>query len=247
MADPLLWAYGLVARPGPTGLQGLEGRPVEAVVCGELAVLASTVTFSVDELERRLEDLDALERMARAHDGVLEAAMEHGAVVPFRMCTMYASPEAIRDMLSATGEGFAALLSQLRGKEEWGVKAFALPRPAESPAERPASGMEYLARRRAQLELAEAGSEALAALAADVHASLADHASAAVVSRPHDRRLSGRDTEMLLNGAYLIAREDAERFAALVDTLRRRHEQDGLTLELTGPWPPYHFVAEPPA
>jgi hypothetical protein len=88
----------------------------------------------------------------------------------------------------------------------------------------------------------EASSEAVETAAAEVHVRLAQSASAAVLGRPQERRLSGRDAEMVLNGAYLVPRGEARDFAALVDALGRRHE--GLTLELTGPWPPYHFVAE---
>jgi hypothetical protein len=46
---------------------------------------------------------------------------------------------------------------------------------------------------------------------------------------------------MVLNGAYLLRRADSGAFAALVEELGRRHAD--VELELTGPWPPYHFVA----
>jgi hypothetical protein len=46
---------------------------------------------------------------------------------------------------------------------------------------------------------------------------------------------------MVLNASYLVERERTADFAGLVDALGR----DGLALELTGPWPAYHFVIEP--
>jgi hypothetical protein len=49
---------------------------------------------------------------------------------------------------------------------------------------------------------------------------------------------------MLLNASYLIPRDRAVEFASLVRALSDRHARHGLELELTGPWPPYHFVGE---
>jgi hypothetical protein len=251
MPESLLWAYGVVpgSQPPQVRVEGLEGRPVEPVVNAGLAVLASAVPsdrFSGDVLERRLEDIETLGRIARAHDRVLEVALQDGDVVPFRVGTLYETPEAMRDMLAAEADRFETILARVRGKVEWGVKGFAEPRAvAAAVQERPSSGREYLARRRAQLQHAEATGEAVATAAAEVHARLARSASAAVLAAPQDRRLTGRDTEMVLNGAYLVARDEAEDFAALVGSMERRHE--GLALELTGAWPPYHFVTEPPA
>jgi hypothetical protein len=244
-----LWAYGVVPGPraAPALPVGVEGRPVEAVWSGGLGVLASPVPsdrYSGAELQRRLEHFDTLEELARAHDHVLESALDAGDVIPFRMCTVFETPDAIRAMLESEGDRLRRTLAQLRGKTEWGVKAFARPRAAAAAAARPSSGTEYLTTRRAQREQAEAGSHALETAVAEIHTRLAQRASAAVVSRPQDRRLSGRDAEMLLNAAYLVPRDEAQDFAALVDDLGAG--ADDVELELTGPWPAYSFAAEAP-
>ena len=71
---------------------------------------------------------------------------------------------------------------------------------------------------------------------------LSEHAAAAVLSRPHDRRLAGRDETMVLNASYLVPDERLDEFRGLVADLEGRYREAGLELELTGPWPPYHFV-----
>jgi hypothetical protein len=80
---------------------------------------------------------------------------------------------------------------------------------------------------------------------AEIHARLSERAAAAALSRPQDRRLSGREAEMVLNAAYLVPTEEADAFRGVVEELGREHDPDGLQLELTGPWPPYHFVETP--
>jgi hypothetical protein len=244
MAD-LLWVYGVVpAGPGAPAIAGVEDAPVTMVRNGGLCALVGSVPasrFASGELERALENMGTLAALARAHDRVLEAALEAGDVVPFPLCTIFETPEAIQAMLAAREDDLSTALVRVCGMAEWGVKAFAVAREAVA-AGRPSSGTEYLARRRDERERATADAEELASVVAQVHAELAEHARAAVVARVQDRRLSGRDAEMLLNGAYLVPRDGASAFAEVVLALDERFA--GLTLELTGPWPPYRFVAE---
>jgi hypothetical protein len=247
--EPLLWVYGIVgASADPPADPRVDGRPVRLHRHAGVTALVSDVPrarYGERALKARLEDLGELEALARAHEATLQAAMAGGAVVPFRLCTIYASPERLDAMLDAERLELTAALERLDGMQEWGVKAFlheAAPVPA---AAEPATGTEYLSRKRARREAAEAGREAIETVVAEVHARLAERAAAAVLSRPQDRRLSGRDTEMVLNAAYLVPRDQAGAFRDAVSELGRRHEPDGVELELTGPWPPHHFVDPP--
>jgi len=244
--DAVLWAYGVVpaGQPPPDRTVGLEGRPVVGLAHGDLAVLASAVPageFRGAELDRRLEDLPTLGRLARAHDAVLEAALAEGDVIPFRLCTMFATRQAVEDMLAAERDRFSSALARVHGMAEWGVKAFAAAAAPPVAAGPPSSGTEYLARRRQERAAAEASRDATVDTASAIHAALAERSADAVLGRPQDRRLSGREAEMVLNGAYLLRRAESGAFAALVEELGRRHAD--VELELTGPWPPYHFVA----
>jgi Gas vesicle synthesis protein GvpL/GvpF len=245
VSETLLWVYGIVpaAFDAPLG-EGVDGRPVASHRHDNLTALVSEVPrvrFDEQALRARLEDVEDLEALARAHEGVLQGALRHGTVVPFRLCTIYASAERLDAMLDHEGAALAAALSRLDGMQEWGVKAF-LRTPAPVPAAAaPASGTEYLSRLREKRDATDEGETVVA----EVHARLTDGAAAAALSRPQDRRLSGRDAEMVLNGAYLLPADGVERFRSLVEELSRRHEPDGVELELTGPWPPHHFVATP--
>ena len=49
---------------------------------------------------------------------------------------------------------------------------------------------------------------------------------------------------MLLNGAYLVPVDREADFGSAVGDLQERFGADGVTFELTGPWPPYNFVDE---
>jgi hypothetical protein len=254
-ADPGtgLWVYGVVpgdAPEPPPDRTGVDGRPVRLVRRAGLAALVTDVPlreFGEEALAAELEDLDRLERLSRAHDAVLSAALERGDVAPLRLCTIYESAASLDAMLEREQATFAGTLAALKGKAEWGVKAYFEPSAgADADAvTAPASGADYLARKRERRAAAEATSDVIEGSVAEVHARLVERAAAAVLSRPHDRGLSGHDAEMVLNAAYLVPRDDGARFTALVDELAGRHAPDGLALETTGPWPPYHFVEAP--
>jgi len=248
--EALFWAYGIVPAPqgAPAAGMGVGGTPVAALPHGDIAALVSRVPaagFARGELERRLEDLDTLDVLARAHDGVLEAALEDGDVVPFAMCTMFETPAAILAMLGAEADRLSRALERVRGMAEWGVKGYAEPAEPAMSAAGASSGTEYLTRLRAQQERVAAGDRALESAVAEAHAELTLLAADAVLERPQDRRLSGRDAEMLFNASYLVPRDGTVAFASLVQALSDRHASRGLEFELTGPWPPYHFVTEP--
>jgi hypothetical protein len=243
-----LWAYGVLDGDAadPPERRGVDpAHDVELIRYAGLAAVVSEVPldeFDERGLQEALEDLDRLEVLARAHERVLDEALGHGAVVPFRMCTIYESPARVQEMLARERDHLTAALRRLRGMEEWGVKAYAVAGVAgvETAAE-PSSGTDYLSLKRADRETAEIARQVVDAAAEAVHAGLRERAADAVLSPPQTGPLAGHEGEMVLNAAYLVAEADVDGFRAFVADLAGRHAREGLELELTGPWPAYHF------
>ena len=243
-----VWLYGVTDgdAPEPARLSGVDGEhEVRAVRSAGLCALVSDVPlaqFGSEILERRLEDLAVVEALARAHEAVLDVALEHGTVVPARLCTLYASDESVAAMLEHDRPGLARTLERLRGAREWGVKAFVATREEQRVAA--VSGADYLASRQRSREKAEEAFERAASLAERIHAALGEQAAGAVVGRPHERSLAGRDDTMILNASYLVPDARLDDFAELVSGLAERHREAGVDVVLTGPWPPYHFIED---
>jgi Gas vesicle synthesis protein GvpL/GvpF len=249
-----MWVYGVTDADAPdmpprAGVDERHG--VELVRHGRLAAVASAVPFEdyrKEVLERRLGDLRELAALARAHQAVLDDALRLGPVVPLRMCTICESRGHVRWMLDRERRPLLEALRRLSGNAEWGVKAYVVARAgAQSPPQgvtraSPGSGIEYLAHRRAERDTADAAWRATEATVGEIHRSLREHALAGAVSPPQDPRLSGDEREMVLNAAYLVPDARAADFRSLVAGLARRHAPDGVAIELTGPWPAYHFA-----
>jgi gas vesicle protein GvpL/GvpF len=207
---------------------------------GPLAAVSAEVSlaeFGEDVLPERLNDRAWLEDKVRVHEGVLQSFVGVTPVVPLRFGAIYRDVDDVRRLLAERGERFEEVLERVSGRVELGVKAWF--DPAHVQRTTAGSGREYLQRRRDEL----ASSRDAASVAAAAHARLAAAADAAVVNRPQPRELTGRDEQMLLNGAYLVPDGD-ERFAAEVALLAEEHAAAGITFELTGPWPPYNFAEE---
>ncbi|MBL1099833.1 GvpL/GvpF family gas vesicle protein [Streptomyces coffeae] len=251
-ADGLQYAYAVVRDTGApaaalAGVRGVAGEPVRAVVHLGLAVVAGPVPaeqFGEGPLKERLERLEWLERIARAHARVVDAAGAGTGVVPVRLATVCRGEEGLRRMLETGRERFTEALDRLDGRVEWGVKVYAAPPPPAEPTTAPTaagSGRDYLRRRRAERRASQERWGRSEDGARQVHDALCAHAEQARLHPPQDARLSGTADRNVLNAAYLVPRAESSAFAGRVEELDRRSA--GVRLELTGPWVPYSFVA----
>ncbi|MEU5841017.1 GvpL/GvpF family gas vesicle protein [Rhodococcus sp. NPDC047139] len=229
---------------------GVSGEQVRTVSEGGLTAVVGTVPlegFGEAALTRNLEDLDWLENVARAHDSVVANLSRHAPVVPLRLATVCLDDERVRALLVDHSEQFSSALSLVRGRTEWGVKAFgdrkALTRVvAESHTDESGSGSgtAYLLRRRAQLAAQDSVERDAAARADEIHDRLLRKSAAGRRGAPTDPALSGSQEWMLLNGTYLVDDERTDEFLSEVNKLGSRHP--GIRLETSGPWPPYSFA-----
>ena len=245
-ADQGVYLYAVAREEGeePDGLVGVAGAPVHCLAHRGLAAVLSTVSleeFGEERLRRSMEDLGWLEEIARAHHQVVEAVAQSRPTAPVRLVTVYTGEEQVRELLDARCHEFDSVLSRVAGRWEWGVKAYAVPGTAEpvSDPQGAAPGTAYLNRRRAALRGREADWRRAAERAQAVHEALM---GIAVVGRRHrvqDPQLSGRQEQMVLNGAYLVDEKRADEFTRAIGGMI----EQGVAVELIGPWAPYSFAA----
>ncbi|MFC9293978.1 GvpL/GvpF family gas vesicle protein [Streptomyces sp. NPDC057011] len=263
MSGPgLLYVYTVVESGAEPlcvdGIGGVGGGPgLRVIGDGVVAAVAEPVDpadFDEGALRGRLEDLDWLSTLARAHHRVVAAVGRSRTTVPLRLATVCRGEEGVLRLLAEGRDRLCRALARVEGAEEWGVKLYAAapdgaaagrPGPDPGPGSGAAAGREYLQRRLGDRRRREARAGLAARTAEQLHGRLAAQAAGAVLHPPQQARLSGAVGTNVLNAAYLVPREGRQAFLAGVpgpDAL-----PPGLHVDVTGPWVPYSFTQDPGA
>jgi len=246
-----LYVYGVVPKGTSPDIFASVGAEAELVESGELAAIASRVPlaeFGEEALEANLKDPAWLELKVNEHNAILAACVGVTTVLPFRFAAVYRDDDQVRRTLSERPE-LVDTLARLEGAVELGVKALLDPealraRLAHARGLDPevGSGRAYMMWKQLERELDEEVRSFAASCAEASHERLAAAAVDACVNPAQHPTVAGG--EMLLNGAYLVRSDGDGEFRAALRQLQARYADDGVTYELTGPWPPYNFVGE---
>lgn len=218
----MLHLYGIVEPQVACAGVGVGGEQLQRVPCGEVVAVTSEHTA----LEPRPD-----EEMLWEHEGVLEALLEAGPVLPVRFGVRFADREAVRAALQPRSARLATILADLRGKVELSVRLLAHETVAPPAAVDSSAGpgtrylLAQLQDQRDAVRKLDAVRSRLAPIAA------ADHCE--LLPRPGT----------LATAAFLVERSAVEAFRRSVRELDEQLED--VVLVCTGPWPAYNFVNEP--
>jgi hypothetical protein len=249
-AETVLHTYGVVDNAGvPLPSRGIGGAPLANVDLGKVAVVVSQLDagdYGTATWELHGQDPAWLEPIAREHHEVLQALCDegdrNGAVAPLRLPGIYPDEAAVRAALSRRVEELRRVLDEVRGHVEWGVKIFLVGGERKSETDPPTSGREYLRRKSAAAEDRERLRRHRQELVREAYERLAKSATRSVANAPQDEALSGRKEPMLLNSAHLVAEVARAPFFEAAEQLSLRVAPEGMTVEISGPWPPYNFA-----
>jgi hypothetical protein len=229
----------------PPGLDGAS-RPVVDGLDGQMWIVSASVPldqYGGDVLEASLRDLDWVGRVAVAHEAVVEyfARSAGATVVPMKLFTMFSSVDRARATLGKRRRALEQVFQRIAGCEEWGVRVIrGDTAPSRAAVAAPASGTEFLtARKRAK-------DESRARVADAIDAADVAFASLSEIARDRRRRSDGTPsgaTPPLLDAAFLVPARSRAKFHATAERLARSVARTGGRMTLTGPWPPYNFVA----
>ena len=244
-----LYAYGVIETGAlsesfdPAGLD--PEHPVSIFPIGGLAAIVGEVEiseFEGKELENNLARPEWLEAKVRAHERVLDAAIERTTVVPMRFGSIFSNPDSLASMLNDHQEDLTQSLDLVRGKAEWGVKVHYQPEEGAvqlvGTTPEPVTGRDYLVRKKEELRAVEEASALAQRAAEEIHEQLKRVVDQAVLTQP----VGPANRNVVLSAAYLVAEGNRETFMESVGNMQQ--ELAGKYLfEVTGPWPPYNFTS----
>jgi hypothetical protein len=222
------------------------GRDLRAIGVGEhlWAVVQSVPESDYAEtaLARGLQNLDWVGPRAIAHERVIELFLSAPALLPMHLFTLFTSDDRVVQHVHSDGARIRRLLKRVEGKVEWGLRLTfdAKAGPAKVSRRPVRSGTEFLARKRDVLGVDRTRAKEALVTADRVYKSTSRLASAARRRTSVERAAPG--SRLLLDAAFLVAVAKSGGFRLAVRQQMRDLRAAGITMSLTGPWPPYNFV-----
>ena len=254
--------YLFCLTPG-SPLPELEGTGIDAshplfaeTVEGVAAVVSEVALedFSGPEAQENMEDLTWVAPRALRHEEVIMTVMQQVAVLPARFGTVFSSLEAMAAPLRRHRDALSKFFLDAAGKKEWTLRGYVNMQQARSEvmAARLAAEKEQLAEltpgKRYFLEQKIKGAvdkdvaSWLKGIGGDVVRFAQGASSAFSERRLLSREVTERDSEMFFHGAFLVPDRSVAVLQGMTDEWNAIHEPRGLQLEISGPWPPYHFA-----
>lgn len=227
-----------------------RGPPLLLQPAGELvAVLAEVARseFCGAAAEQRLADPNWVAGAVARHAAIVEWAMQRSPVFPARFGTLFSSPRRVAALMRRQAAQIGRMLDRVEGAAEWAVKVW-LDRPAATrwraaalAAQAPAAGQlsagaGYLRDRQLQTQAGKGLEAWLQPTLRALSARLLQHA-VELRCRPHPPAAA----ELAANWALLVADSQASAFGERLAAINPEFAEQGLRIELSGPWPPYSF------
>jgi hypothetical protein len=253
-----LYCFARAGKVRDISAVGVDGRNgVIAKEAGGVAAVSSPVLlddFCGESADANMKDPAWVIPRACRHEHVIEEVMSRSSVLPVRFGAVFSSSEALRQLLEQECEGICRFLDWVRDKEEWCLKGFVYadrarewlmasdPALADQRAQMPESpGARYFQQKRLLADARLQSREWAHAVAQQVEAELKELVLEFRPLRLQQRDLSGTDAEMVWNWALLLPRERVADLRRRAGEIGARYAEQGLTLDVSGPWPPYNF------
>ncbi|RPI51517.1 MAG: hypothetical protein EHM55_18720 [Acidobacteria bacterium] len=195
--------------------------------------------FEGEELQRELQDVEAISRHALAHASVVEFFFRHAPVIPLKLFTLFSSDDAASAHLQSRREELTRMFAGLRGLEEWGVRIVAGQVEAES-SRTLSSGRDYLqVKKRLHDETAAPPRSTVRA----VDGALKALGRIASKTRKEAFPAPGKGRPYVTGTSFLVKVERRAEWKRAIAKTAAALARQGHHLAMSGPWPPYHFVS----
>lgn len=241
--------------------EGLAQAPLVPLVHGGLVAVTCEVPLAEwagPGAEERLGDIAWLGPRALQHESVIESVMAHGPVLPLRFGSLFSSAAALQAWLEAAAPRICEFLSgDAAACEEWAIKGWLHPEQAAAarlaadprfqalPA---APGARYLREQKLRQEIERSVRAWARGVGEELVGGLHELGVAArplrVLGGQAGKQGGGRPEEAVFHFALWVPRARLAQIGQRLQSQQAELAAQGLTLDLTGPWPPYSFCPQ---
>jgi hypothetical protein len=251
----VLYVYAVTRDAATPEVEGVDGSTRFGLAdIDDLHAVFSAVdadAFSQSAIDQRAGDLEWLGAIGYRHQAVMSDLMRKTTLVPLRAFTLFRSEESLRAHLHEQRELLTKALARLDGKQEWTLRIELEPakwsdalagrvaplRELQNEIASASPGKAFLLRKKLDDEKKRASHAAEEDLVAEIERAVLDKLGCETVAESRQRR----------DGAFpqinvLLPRDEESVLQELRESLAARYEHEGVTLALSGPWPPYTFA-----
>jgi len=217
--------------------------------------------FGSEEISRKAqEDLNWIKEKAQIHEYVIEQAMRVGpnliSVIPMKFGTIFKTEEGLKDCLRKNYQQFKDSLEKLKRKQEWGVKVYLkesifrktiedkneIVLAKKKEIESLPKGMAFFAQKQIDEIVNREKDKELDRITEEIYECLDQLAFSKNKDKLLEKDFTGKMEEMVLNAFYLIEEKKLAQFQIKVEELKGKYNLMGIEIEMSGPWPSYHFA-----
>ena len=253
-----LWVYaiGRAGHPLPERVEAVDGSgQVQPITEGPLMAFATPVDlrqYSQQAVDSHSGDLEWVGAIGYRHQAVMQALMTGGTVIPLRAFSLFGSPQMVQAQLRSGRDQFTRVLERLDGKQEWTLRIEFDPqqwnealtsrvgslRAMVSEIEAAAPGKAFLLKKKLDDERKKASRDAELQVVGEIESQILEKLACETVAESRQSR----------EGAFpqinvLINRDEEAVLLELHRDLNDRYADEGITLAVSGPWPPYTFAS----
>ena len=251
----VLYVYAVTAEPVSPDAEAIDQtKHFGHTTAGGVSAVYTPVSaeeFSQEVIDQRAGDLEWLGAIGYRHQAVVSDLMKATAIVPLRAFTLFSSEEALRRYLRENADMLRKVLGRLDGKQEWTLRVELEPqrwsealvarvdslRELQREIDSAAPGKAFLLRKKLDEERKHASKAAETDLTAEIERAVLERLRCETVAESRERR----------EGAFpqinvLLNRDEEAVLQEVRNELAARYESEGVTLALSGPWPPYTFA-----
>jgi hypothetical protein len=250
LARPASGAKAPALGKAPKGVPG-AGR-TRAIDAGRglwlVAADAPLDRYGEKPIEQQLQNLEWVSSVALPHEAVIEHVSKTATVVPMKLFTLFRSDDRALEHIASQRKRIDRLVERLDGREEWGVRmtldeaaALRTARTEAALGAKGKSGAAFLLRKKKEQDAAKELLQHARTRADELFEELSAKSDDAR-RRPAPPGEVGQ--RVLLDAAFLLPRRSVKAFQTKVRAQAKKLAERGYQLVLTGPWPPYNFVAE---
>ena len=251
----VLYVYAVTGEPALPECEAVDGsRRFGTTTMDQLCATFTPVdaaAFSQEVIDQRAGDLDWLGAIGYRHQEVMSELMKLTPLVPLRAFSLFSSEEALRSWLQANHGLLAKTLQRLGDRREWTLRIELDPaawsealttrvqslRDMQEEIAAATPGRAFLLKKKLDDEKKKASRTAENELVAEIEQAVLAKIGCETVAESRERR----------DGAFpqinvLLNRDEEAVLEGLRADLAERYAPEGVSLALSGPWPPYTFA-----